>query len=307
MRLVHPVSAAAYAAIFVGLLAFVEFREACISTDEQWARLAEKEEMLNEREQKLLACNCSCADLASARPAIAIVRPHPQQLQSSGDANSGKGTATCARARAGRGTATRAHAHARTLREPPPLPERNFSTFCGDEDGACAAINSSALWGHQWTEGTTMQMIRRTRQIIGNVGRLQRFLRKLCQGTPTNVLVIGGSNCRKGPPQHLFPTLIEGWLNQAFPVRENTTGGEHSFNSRQSLSIGRMAISQSSVPPITRGHSQYKLVYSHCIVSNTITTSVNSREIIRRGRTWGTEDQQQCRCMHQGRPEACGI
>ena len=112
MRLVHPVSAAAYAAIFVGLLAFVEFREACISTDKQWARLAEKEEMLNEREQKLLACNCSCADLASARPAI--VRPHPQQLQSSGDANSGKGTATCARARADRGTATRAHAHART-------------------------------------------------------------------------------------------------------------------------------------------------------------------------------------------------
>ena len=70
MRLVHAVSAAACAAIFVGLLAFVEFREACISTDEQWARLAEKEEMLNQREQKMLACNCSCAELDSARPNV---------------------------------------------------------------------------------------------------------------------------------------------------------------------------------------------------------------------------------------------
>jgi len=86
-------------------------------------------------------------------------------------------------------------------------------------------INYTALWDHVWTPLTTMPMIRRSRKNIGNVGRLQHFLKKLCRGESTNILLIGGSNCvgaqlRSTAPR--FPGLIENWLNTVFPVHNGT-------------------------------------------------------------------------------------
>ena len=92
--------------------------------------------------------------------------------------------------------------------------------FC-DPTLSSGNINHTALWGHVWTPNTTMNMIRRTRKHIGNVARLQHFIRKLWRGEPTNILLVGGSNCRGAQiktPEPRFPELIERWLNEAFPV-----------------------------------------------------------------------------------------
>lgn len=97
------------------------------------------------------------------------------------------------------------------------------SSGCGfcDTSNSRNAINRTALWGHVWTPNTTRNMIRRTRKHIGNVGRLQLFINKLWRGEPTNILLVGGSNCRGAQiktQEPRFPELIERWLNQAFPV-----------------------------------------------------------------------------------------
>jgi hypothetical protein len=85
--------------------------------------------------------------------------------------------------------------------------------FCSAEDNALAetTVNRTALWEHEMTEYITLQMIRKTRKVVGNVWRVQQFIRKLVRGEPTTTLVIGGSNCLEAytGSRRNFASLIE--------------------------------------------------------------------------------------------------
>lgn len=67
--------------------------------------------------------------------------------------------------------------------------------------------------------------------------RLQQFLRKLVRGEPTTTLLIGGSNSLEAYTgrRRNFASLIEDWLNSAFPPRG---GAQHVVVNRGSGGIG---------------------------------------------------------------------
>jgi lysophospholipase L1-like esterase len=106
--------------------------------------------------------------------------------------------------------------------------------------------------------------LQKSRKTVGNVYRFRNLLCKLWAGKPVRVLVLGGSNTKDAylpfeePP---WPTVLEEWLNERFPISGNSSDGEarHVVVNRGSSGAGS-CVNAPRLPMLMNKDSPFDLV-----------------------------------------------